>query len=69
MTRFHSMFKQAVQLYGGVRATARLFGISPTTVSRIGRGEPPDEKTAGVLGPAIGVCPCCGQDWPEGGAQ
>lgn len=69
MTRFLTMFQQAVTLYGGVRATARLLGTSPSTVSRIARGDPADPKTAAVLGPAIGVCPCCGQDWPEGGAQ
>lgn len=69
MTRFLEMFQQAVRLYGGVRATARLTGISPSTISRLNNGEVADPKTAAVIGPAIGVCPCCGQDWPKGGAE
>lgn len=64
MTRFQQMFREAVKLYGGVRATARLTGVSYATVSRINRGKPADPKTANTLGPAIGVCPCCNQDWP-----
>lgn len=64
MSRFEDMFQQAVKLYGGVRSTARLTGISSATISRLVHGKPLDPKTAAVLGPAIGVCPCCEQDWP-----
>ena len=68
MNRFHKVFKQAVELYGGVRATARLLDMSPSTVSRLARGDAPDPKTAASVGKAIGVCPCCEQDWPRGEA-
>jgi DNA-binding transcriptional regulator YdaS (Cro superfamily) len=64
-TRFQKMFRGAVDIYGGVRAAGRLLGISPSTVSRLYRGDLADPKTATTLGPAIGVCPCCGQDWPK----
>lgn len=63
--RWLRVFQGAVKLYGGVRATGRLLGISPSTVSRLNAGEPADPKTAQVLGPQIGVCPCCGGDWPS----
>lgn len=66
MNRFHQVLKQAVALYGGVRATARLLDMSPSTVSRLARGDAPDPKTAAQVGKAIGVCPCCQQDWPRG---
>lgn len=64
MSRFLSMFQQAVRLYGGVRPSSRALGISVATISRLNHGKPLDLQTASVLGPAIGVCPCCQQDWP-----
>lgn len=63
--RFLTVLQGAVALYGGVRAAARLLGISPSTVSRLNRSEPADPKTAKVIGPLLGVCPCCQQDWPN----
>jgi hypothetical protein len=65
MNDWYRIFAGAVAAYGGVRPTARLLGISPSTVSRLARGEEPDPKTAKVLGPIIGACPCCGQLWPK----
>lgn len=64
-----SSIKGAIALYGGVRAAGRLLNVSPSTMSRLGRGEAPDPKTAQQLGPLIGVCPCCGQAWPKDEAK
>ena len=64
MNNWHALFSGAVKAYGGVRSTARLFGISPSTVSRLARGDDPDPKTAKIVGPLLGACPCCGQSWP-----
>ncbi len=49
----------------GLRAFAREIGISPSTLSRIERGEPPDPKTAIILIHAAGVCPTCGTHHPK----
>lgn len=57
-------FQGAVRLYGGIRKTGRMLGVSPSTISRLNRGDAPDPKTAASIGPKLGVCPCCGQDWP-----
>lgn len=65
MDSWSKIFAGAVAAYGGVRSAARLLGVSPSTVSRLARGEEPDPKTAKVLGPIIGACPCCGQMWPS----
>lgn len=67
MNRWSAIFAGAVAAYGGVRPASRLLGISPSTVSRLAKGEEPDPKTAKVLGPLIGACPCCGQLWPKEG--
>lgn len=69
MSRFLGMLQQAVKLYGGVRPTARLLGMSPATVSRLARGKPADPATAAVVCAAIGVCHCCGQGWPKDGPR
>ena len=63
--KWTALFKGAVATYGGVRAAGRLLGMSPSTVSRLARGEAPDPKTAQHVGPLLGACPCCGQDWPK----
>lgn len=63
--RWVKTFKNVIALYGGVRATGRILGISPSTASRLGRGEDPDPGTARHIGAKVGVCPCCGGDWPS----
>ena len=45
----------------GVRELARAACISPTTATRIKRGEAPDMGTAKKLLPFLNECPCCGQ--------
>lgn len=55
----------AVKPGEGLRARARRIGISPTTLSRFERSHEPDMKTARLIGPHVGTCPCCKQTWPE----
>lgn len=45
----------------GVRELAREAGISPTTATRVKRGEAPDMATAKKLLPFMNSCPCCGR--------
>lgn len=47
-----------------LRSFARELGISPTTLTRIERGEAPDMKTAVAILPFAGSCACCEQTFP-----
>ena len=49
----------------GVRELARQAGISPTTATRVKRGETPDMATAKKLLPFLNDCPCCGRKLRE----
>lgn len=46
-----------------LRDFAKTVGVPRATISRIERGRQPGMDAGRKLGKAIGVCPCCGQDW------
>jgi DNA-binding XRE family transcriptional regulator len=49
----------------GLRGMAKRLNTSPATLCRIERGLPFDLETAIQIGPIVGMCPCCGKEWPK----
>lgn len=62
--RFVQAFKGLVKRCRGVRSVERIYDINKATVSRLQRGSEPDMDTGRFVGKLVGVCPCCGGDWP-----
>ena len=51
----------------GIRGMAKRLHTSPATLSRIERGLSFELETAISIGPVVGMCPCCGREWPKSG--
>jgi transcriptional regulator with XRE-family HTH domain len=47
----------------GVRAMAKLVGVSPATLNRMERGNGVSVETARALLPFVGECMCCGRPY------